>query len=424
MATNYFEFTVSRNSLLQALQHTRQAINRKNALPMLDNFVLTFSNTSQLIMTVHASNGEIWMTEDVVLDGTKGDMRPICVYHHYLLSAIKALDEQPLRFDVGEMQMTVHHKIGSFRLPLANCADEFLSLKAPNPDVEAKDCHSICYEAPALASILNRCSYAMAQDELRPVMNGVYFNLTEKYSDYAASDGHVLVRVRKEPMKYLIFGDKIAATSFIMPKRIAQILQRVLPKTGDVDIDYQEKLEKTEKKFIDDGNGGRMEEKTVTVHNAQCLITIDNNMTIAFTPTDGRYPNYCSVIPEHNQYEMLIDRRELTKSLDRLVLFANDSNKLVRMTISSDRLRLNASDNDFELEGNELLLCETNLDEPVTMKIGMKATTLSKTLKTMSTQKVAIHIQDSSRAVIVNPQPHPDNEELTYLIMPMLCCDD
>ena len=412
MATNYFEFTVSRNSLLQALQHTRQAINRKNALPMLDNFVLTFSNTSQLIMTVHASNGEVWMTEDVVLDGTKGDMRPICVYHHYLLSAIKALDEQLLCFDVGEMQMTVYHKIGSFRLPLANCADEFLSLKAPNPDVEAKDCHSISYEAPALASILNRCSYAMAQDELRPVMNGVYFNLTEKYSDCAASDGHVLVRVRKKPMKYHVFGDKIAVTSFIMPKRIAQILQRVLPKTGDVDIDYQEEKKETVKVGV---------EKT---RKAQCLITIDNNMTIAFTPTDGRYPNYCSVIPEHNQYEMLIDRRELTKSLDRLVLFANDSNKLVRMTISSDRLRLNASDNDFELEGNELLPCESNLDEPVTMKIGMKATTLSKTLKTMSTQKVAIHIQDSSRAVIINPQPQPDNEELTYLIMPMLCCDD
>lgn len=410
--TNYFEFTVSRNSLLQALQHTRQAINRKNALPMLDNFVLTFSNTSQLIMTVHASNGEVWMTEDVVLDGTKGDMRPICVYHHYLLSAIKALDEQPLRFDVGEMQMTVLHKIGTFRLPLANCADEFLSLKAPNPDIEAKDCHSISYEAPALASILNRCSYAMAQDELRPVMNGVYFNLTEKYSDCVASDGHVLVRVRKEPMKYLVFGDKIAVTSFIMPIRIAQILQRVLPKTGDVDIDYQEEKKETVKVGV---------EKT---RKAQCLITIDNNMTIAFTPTDGRYPDYCSVIPEHNQYEILIDRRELTKSLDRLVLFANDSNKLVRMTISSDRLRLNASDNDFELEGTELLPCESNLDEPVTMKIGMKATTLSKTLKTMSTQKVAIHIQDSSRAVIINPQPQPDNEELTYLIMPMLCCDD
>lgn len=423
MANNYFEFTVSRNSLLQALQHTRQAINRKNALPVLDNFVLTFSNTIQLTMTVNASNGEVWMTEDVVLDGTKGDMRPICVYHHYLLSAIKALDEQPLRFDVGEMQMTVYHKIGTFRLPLANCADEFLTLNAPNPDVEAKDCHSISYEAPALASILNRCSYAMAQDELRPVLNGVYFNLTEKYSDCTASDGYILVRVRKKPMKYHLFVDKIAVTSFIMPKRIAQILQRVLPKTGDVDIDYQEEL-----KVIEERKQHSMEQEitkyTVVKRKAQCLITIDNNMTIAFTPTDGLYPNYCSVIPEHNQYEMLIDRRELTKSLDRLLLFANESNKLVRMTISSDSLRLNASDNDLELEGTELLPCESNLDEPVTMKIGMKATTLSKTLKTMSTQKVAIHIQDSSRAVIINPQPQPDNEELTYLIMPMLCCDD
>lgn len=395
------EFTVSRNSLLQALQHTRQAINKNNGLPgVAEDYVLTFSNYIQLVMTVHTSNGEIWMTEEVVLDGLKGDLHPVSVYYRDLLPAIKALDEQPLRFDVGEMQMTVYHDIGKFRLPLNNSCNEFLSWKHPCPDVEAKDCHSISYEAPVLASILNRCSYAMAQDELRPVMNGVCFNLTEDYSDYVASDGHILVRVRKQPMKfhgYQCECEKTVITKFIIPSRIVSILQRVLPKTGDVDIDYQD---------------------------AQCCIIIDNNLKIAFNPVDGRYPDYLKVLPEHNQYEMLIDRRALTKSLDRLVLFANESNELVRMTISHDKLRLYAEDHDYDVEGEETLPCECNLDKPVTMKIGMKATTLSKTLKTMSTQKVSIHMQDSSHAVIINPQPHPDNEELTYLLMPMLCCDD
>ena len=166
------EFTVSRNSLLQALQHTRQAILKNHPLPLFKNFVLTFRNDCQLVMTVHTSNGEVWMTEDVVLDGKKDELHPIGIYYNDLLPAIKALDEQPLRFVVGEYQMTVYHEIGSFRLPLANNTDEFLSLHAPSPDVESKDCHSLTYEAPELASIINRCSYAMAQDELRPVMNG------------------------------------------------------------------------------------------------------------------------------------------------------------------------------------------------------------------------------------------------------------
>ena len=402
------EFTVSRNSLLQALQHTRQAILKNNPLPLFKNFVLTFRNDSQLVMTVHTSNGEVWMTEDVVLDGKKDELHPIGIYYNDLLPAIKALDEQPLRFVVGEYQMTVYHEIGSFRLPLANNTDEFLSWHAPSPDVESKDCHSLTYEAPELASIINRCSYAMAQDELRPVMNGIHFNLTANYSDYVTSDGHILVRVRKAPVCY---DEKTVVTNFVIPARVSNILKRVLPKTGDVDIDYQEKLEKTESAT------------TTTVRKAQCRITIDDNLTISFNPIDGRYPNYLAVLPEHSRYETLIDRRALTKSLDRLVLFANESNKMVRMTVSRDKLRLRTEDSDFSLEGEEELPCECNLDTDVPMKIGMKATTLSKTLKTMMTQKVAIHFEDSSRAVIINPQPHPDNEELTYLLMPMLCND-
>ena len=412
------EFTVSRNELLTALQHTRLAICKRNGIPMFGDFIMTFRNDSQLVMTVHTSNGEIFMTEDVVLDGTNGELRPISIYYNDLLPAIKALDEQPLRFVVGDYQVTVHHDIGTFRLPLANTTNEFLSWKVPCPDVEAEDCHTMYYEAPALASILSRCSYAMAQDELRPVMNGIHFNFTANYSDYVTSDEHILVRVRKAPVCY---DNKRVVTNFIIPARVASILKRVLPKTGDVDIDYQEKLEKTEKKFINDGNGGRMKEETVTVHNAQCRITIDDNLTISFNPIDGRYPNYLNVIPSegHNKYEMLINRRELTKSLDRLSLFAPDSGFL-RMYISHDKLRLNTANSDYNIYGEETLPCECNIDD-ATMRMGIKAVTLSKTLKAMSTEKVVMRIEDGTRAFFVNPQPQPDNEELTYLLMPMMC---
>ncbi|MBO6254044.1 MAG: hypothetical protein J6O49_10390 [Bacteroidaceae bacterium] len=398
------EFTVSRNSLLLALQHTRQIINKKNFLHAFRNFVLTFRNDCQLVMTVHTSNGEAWMTEDVVLNGTKGELRPIGIYYSDLLPAIKALDEQSLRFVVGESQVTVFHEIGSFRLPIANNTDEFLAYKVPCPDVEAADCYTMTYEAPALASILSRCSYAMATDELRPVMNGVYINLTPTYSDYVTSDGHILVRVRKNPVRY---SGNAVVTNFVIPAYIVKILQHVLPKTGDVDIDYQPELK------------GEKDAKTSLKRKAQCCITIDDNLTISFNPVDGRYPNYLSVIPEHNKYEMLIDRRTLTKSLDRLALFAS-TNNLIRMTINREQLRLNTSDTDFDIDGEETLPCECNLDTDKTIEIGLEVRRLSKTLKTMSTEKISIHVENRNRAIIINPQPHPDNEELTYLLMPMM----
>lgn len=407
------EFTVSRNSLLLALQHTRQIINKKNTLPVFGNFVLTFCNLCQLVMTVHTSNGEAWMTEDVVLDDTKGELRPIGIYYSDLLPAIKALDEQSLRFVVGESQVTVFHEIGSFRLPIANNTDEFLAYKVPCPDVEAADCYTMTYEAPALASILSRCSYAMAEDELRPAMQGVHINLTPTYSDYVTSDGHILVRVRKNPVRY---SGNAVVTNFIIPAYIVKILQHVLPKTGDVDIDYQEKLEKEN---VRSGSNHIPEKYMEVKRKAQCRITIDDNLTISFNPVDGRYPNYLNVIPEHNKYEMLIERRTLTKSLDRLALFASTDN-LIRMTISREQLRLNTSDTDFDIEGVETLPCECNLDTDKTIEIGLKVCSLSKTLKTMSTEKISIHVEDKSHAIIISPQPQPDNEELTYLLMPMM----
>ena len=111
-------------------------------------------------------------------------------------TVLKSIDEQPLHFEVLEYQVIVHHAIGSFRLPLYQNVSEFFDFKAPTPYVEADDGYQLEYEAPCLKSILGRCNFAMAQDELRPVLNGVYFNLTDKFCDYVSSDGHKLVRVR------------------------------------------------------------------------------------------------------------------------------------------------------------------------------------------------------------------------------------
>ena len=382
------EFTVSRNRLLTALQHTRQAISKNNALPMFNDFVMRFSGDN--MMTVHASNGQIWIAETILLDAPVVEARSIAVYNYELLRAIKALDEQPLRFVVGEMQMTVYHEIGSFRLPLSNTAEEFLSWKVPCPDTEADDGYTIEYEEPVLKSIINRCSFAMANDQLRPAMNGIFFNLTRDFSDYASSDGHKLVQVRKRPMPV---GNKAEEVSFIMPASVVNKLRKLLPKTGDVTVTYQEKP-------------------------AQCRITIDDNLYLVFSPVDGRYPNYLSVLPTSHEFEMVIDRKQLVKSVDRLTIFAPESCRVIRMEIKANQLLLKT---DFEMGGEEQLPCECKKEDG--FLIGMQAAYLSQTLKAMTTEKVIFRFKSSNYAVIIMPQHQPDNEELTFLMMPMILND-
>lgn len=424
------EFTVSRNTLLRALQHTRSII-VKGEYNVFKNFVITFpDNPDENTMTVHTSNGSIWLSETVLLDkpvtATGGfaageKPHPISVWYSDFIRSIKSLDEQPLRFTIGELQMTVNHSCGSFRLPLSNQADEFLQIRRPSPDAEAPDGYRFEYEAPVLSSILNRCNFAMAKDELRPAMNGVYMNLTEEYSDYVSSDGHKLVRVRKAPVKC---GDKIIPLSLILPSPVVKSLLRILPPTGDVVFEYQKELVK--EKTRTDIHGHR-EKYSEQVRPPMVRIVIDDTITMSFCPIDGKYPAYWSVIPNYSRFQTTVERKKLIKSLDRLVLFQPTSG-LVEMNVSDNTLRLNSTDSDFEMSGEEILPCtNANTTELINgipfLRIGMKGVSLSQPLKALSSENVVFKFIDSSRAIIVQPVPQPDVEDITILLMPMLCND-
>ena len=400
------EFIVSRNSLLRALQHVRCAIT-KQEIQVFKNFVFSFESE---MMTVHASNGQLWMKETIVLDKITCERRPIAIYYDDLLKPIKALDEQPLRFEVYEYQVIVHHSIGSFRLPLYGNASEFFDFKAPTPDVEADDGWQLEYEAPCLKSILGRCNFAMAQDELRPVMNGVYFNLTDEFCDYVSSDGHKLVRVRKYRSADSTFV--VNNLSFIIPYPVVKALMKVMPSTGDATVQYQKELMK---EHTHTNSNGQREKYLSTERKPQCRIIIDDNLTLSFNTVEGIYPKYWSVIPNSHNFKMTIDRKALIKSCDRLSL-----------SIDKTTMKIEAEDFDFSLAGDETLPCEC---EPfdgrsqISLRIGMKAVNVSQTLKVLSTEKVTFLFLDQSRAVLIQPQPQPDNEEITMLLMPMLCND-
>ena len=413
------EFVISRNALLRAFNHTRCAI-VKGELQVFKNFVFTFPDDhNEATMTVRASNGSVWITETVALDAPAQEPRPIAIWYDDLLRPIKSLEEQPLRFTVGEYQLTVRHSCGSFRLPLSNQADEFLTFPRPRPDAEADDGYCIEYESPGLRSILSRCAFAMAQDELRPAMNGVFVNLTESFADYVSSDGHRLVRVRKNPV---CCDGTATVLSFIIPAPIVRTLLRILPTTGDVVFEYQKELLKEKTHTNSDG---KKEKYTVVERKAAARIVIDGNLTLTFLTQEGRYPAYWNVIPESYNFQMTIERLPLVKSVDRLSLFQPDSG-LLELNISKDNLHLTTEDADLSIAGEETIPCECVESCGMTMLplgIGFKFPTLAAILKALSTEKVIFRITDASRACLILPTPQPDVEEITMLIMPMLIND-
>lgn len=372
-------FTISSSALSSRLLSLSRVINNKNSLPILDDFLFEVNN-QQLVVT--ASDSENVMTATLQLDSCEGE-GSFAVSNHTIIDAVKELPEQPLTIDVNfdEMKIYVTYQNGSYNFPIQN-ADEY-----PKAQSVSEGATVITIDASVLVENINRSLFATAQDELRPVMNGIYFDLTADGLAIVSSDGHKLVRNRN----FTIKNDTPAA--FILPKKPAQLLKSVLGKDdGDVVL-----------KFDD-----RSAEITFADGNLACRLI------------EGRYPNYNSVIPQNNPNVITIDRKSLLGALRRVLPFASDSSQLIRFHIENGLLELNAEDIDFATSAKERITCEYG-GQP--MSIGFKGSSMVEILNNLDSDDIQVQLADPSRAGVIVPVSQPENEDILMLIMPMLLND-
>ena len=339
-------FTLSSTALSSRLTALSRVINTKNALPILGDFVFEV-NDNQLSLT--ASDSENVMKTSLPLADSEGSVR-FAIGNHDLLEAVKGFSEQPITFDADmeKMLVRISYQNGLFSLPIEN-ADEF-----PIPQTISDYANQITLPNTLLAENINRSIFATAQDELRPVMNGIYFDLTTECLAVVASDGHKLVRNKI----YSIKSDQPA--SFILPKKPANLLKNILGKDGgDVQIRFDER-------------------------NAEIIYS---DGTLQCRLIEGRYPNYNSVIPQQNPNELRIDRLGLLAALRRVQPFANDSSNLIRFHVEGTTLQLDAEDYDFSKTATERMTCEYN-GQP--MSIGFKGSSFIEVLSNFDCPEVII----------------------------------
>ena len=372
-------FTLSSTALSSKLTALSRVINSKNALPILGDFVFEIKDN---VLYLTASDSENMMKTQMELTESDGNCR-FAIGNHDLLEAVKGFSEQPITFDVNLEQnlVKISYQNGLFSLPIDN-ADEYPVAQEVNEFAK-----TITMSKSILAENINRTIFATAQDELRPVMNGIYFDLTTDHLAVVASDGHKLVRNQI----YTIKSNEPAA--FILPKKPATLLKNLLGKDGDdVTIRFDERNAE-----INFGDGV-----------LQCRLI------------EGRYPNYNSVIPQNNPNVVRLDRLALLAALRRVQPFANDSSNLVRFHVEGSTFQLDAEDYDFSKTATERMTCDYN---GTPMSIGFKGNAFIEILSNIECPEVTIQLADSSRAGLVLPSEQPENQEVLMLMMPMLIND-
>ena len=375
---------VSKTAIEMAVKNICRVINAKNALPILGD-ILCMVDEQQKTITMTGSDSEAWLHYKVQLQECEGG-GSFCIGADLLRDALAELSEQPvtiLATTESDMKFRLQHESGETELPL-EASDEY-----PTPRwFEAGERTEWTLQTGMVKRVLKRSMFATANDDLRPVMNGVYFDQVDGTLNVVASNGHVLIRNEEQVEQ--------TSGAFIMTKKAANLLPTLLD-TGDEECKVE------------------FDERLVSI---ECGL-----MTFVFLMVNGKYPNYMSVIPQDAPYSLQADRAALLKAVRNVAHFTNSSSRMVRLDISSNQnMTLYGEDFDFSTQANDRI--DIDYDDAKDMTIGVKADSIIDELSRIVEPTVCIHFTDPSRAVTIVPvDPLYQGEEITMLLMPMMVND-
>jgi DNA polymerase-3 subunit beta len=372
------KFVVSSTDLLGHLQAVSRVISSKNTLPILDNFLFRLEGNE---LEITASDLESTLITKMTLENTS-ESGSIAVPARILTDTLKEFPEQPLTFEIDndKLSVVINSENGKFTVVGQNAGD-FPQMPSIKQDQKA------IIEVPAevLYSGINKTLFATADDELRPVMNGVYIELASDNLTFVASDAHKLVRYKRADAK----AD--TDSSFILPKKPASLLKNVLPKEENpVTIEFDDK-----NAFF-----------SMTEYKLVCRLV------------EGNYPSYNSVIPTDNPNKLSIDRVEFYNTLKRVSVYSNQASNLVKLALTGNQITVSAQDIDFSISAYERLNCQYEGED---MEIGFKSTFLIEILSNLSSTDVIVELSDPTRAGIMLPAvSENESEDVLMLLMPMM----
>ncbi len=368
------KFIVSSSQLLKNLQTLGGVINNNNTLPILDNFLFELS-TNQL--KVSASDLETTMSS--IIDVETDDTAEIAVPAKLLLDILKTFPEQPLTFKTDDNNtIEISSQSGKYALAYLDGSEFPKAIELEKPSTTK-------IVGNVLANAISKTIFAAGNDDLRPVMSGVFFQFSTDELTFVATDAHKLVKYSRTDLK----ADE--ASEFIMPKKPLNLLKNILSNSQEnVKIEY---------------------------NNSNAKFTF-NNSEMVCRLIDGKYPNYDAVIPKENPNILTLDRGSFLNSVRRVSIFSSKTTHQIRLKMAGTELNVSAEDIDFSNKADERLQCAYQGDD---MQIGFNSRFLLEMLTNLNSNDVQLHMSLPNRAGILKPLDGlEDGEDITMLVMPVM----
>ncbi|MCS3798237.1 DNA polymerase III subunit beta [Niastella sp. OAS944] len=367
------KFIVSSSALLKQLQQISGVINANTVLPILEDFLFDVQKNQ---LSVVATDLETVMK--IQLEVEAKDTGRVCIPAKILMDSLKNIPEQPLTFNIDKnYAVEITSDNGKYKVMGEN-PDNFPK------DPVADDTNSFTVNSSALVTAINKTLFAVSNDDLRPAMTGVFFEMDKKGLQFVATDAHRLVRYKRTDVSCP------KTDSLIVPKKPLTLLKAAMPVNDD--------------------------ELTIS-YNSNHLFVTHGTTQLSCRLIDARFPDYKVVIPTDNPYKLTVNRTDFQGALRRVGIFSNKSTNQVVLSISGSQLQLTAQDIDFSFEGNERMKCQYNGED---LQIAFNAKFLIEMLNATDTDDVTVELSTSTKAGIIRPGDQDENEELLMLVMPLM----
>lgn len=344
------------------LQVLAKVINSKSIYPILDNFLLEVKEGKVRVVT---SDNETYMSAELQVVECQGEGR-VCIPSRNFLDGIKDIPEQPITIEIEDLAINVSYQNGMFKIVGQN-ADEYPqvpALEGPEMTISGKD----------LASGIGNTLYATANDELRPILCGVFFDMRGENVIFVGTNGQRLITCQKKAIT-----DKMV--SFVLPKKPSGLVKTFAEGESDV-------------KIMADGRNAKFS---------------GGGFELICRLVDGKYPNWESVVRKDSQIRMDIDREALISALKRVSVFSSTSG-MVRFDISENKVVVQGENPDFSVSAKEEIVCQCN----GSISIGFKASHLIEMLSNLACEMIGIGMEDPTKAAVIG------DGDTMGILMPMI----
>lgn len=368
------KFIVSSSALLKQLSALSGVLSSSNALPILDNFLFQINKGE---LKISASDLETTMTASLPVESK--DSGVLAVPARLLLDTLKTFPEQPLTFTIDKKKFAIEisSDYGKYKLT-GHDGEDFPKV------AEIESPSSFEMDVDILGKAISKTLFAVGNDELRPVMCGVFVQLEPDGITFVSTDAHKLVRFNRSDVK------SKKASSYIIPKKPLTLLKNILTGNGKVLVEY---------------------------NNTNVSFAF-GNVSLISRLIDGKYPNYDAVIPKENPNKMIVDREAFLNSIRRVSIFANKTTNQVRLKVKGNELNISAEDLDFSNEANERLTCNYKGED---MEIGFNSKFLAEMLSNITCEEVQFEMSSPNRAGVMVPAKNDNKEEdILMLVMPVM----